>query len=82
MNPVRSKAPEATAAHVVRTSNGVKEIEVEAKSAREAVAIALKKLRAKKDEAEIRILREETKGLFGMEGSRKAKVKVMIKKRK
>lgn len=59
----------------------MKEVEVEAKSSREAVAIALKKLRAKRDEVEIRVLREETKGLFGMEGSKKAKVKVAVKRK-
>lgn len=58
----------------------MKEIEVEGKSAKEAIEIALKKLRAKKDEVEIRILREEHKGLFGMEGLERAKVKVILKK--
>ena len=59
----------------------MKEIEIEARSPRDAVAIALKKLRVKKDEVEIRILCEETKGLFGMEGSKKAKVKVKIQRK-
>ncbi len=57
-----------------------KEIEIEAKSAQEAIAIALKKLRANKHEVEVKILNEETKGLFGMEGSKKARVKVKVKK--
>ena len=57
-----------------------KEIEIEAKSAQEAIAIALKKLRANKHEVEVKILNEETKGLFGMEGSKKAMVKVKVKK--
>ena len=60
----------------------IKEIEVEGKSAKEAIETALEKLRAKRDEVEIKILREEHKGLFGMEGSEKAKVKVILKKRK
>jgi len=60
----------------------MKEIEVEAKSAKEAIEIALKKLGAKKEDVEIKILREEHKGLFGMEGSESAKVKVILKKRK
>ena len=60
----------------------MKEIEVEGKSAKEAIAIALKKLRAKKNEVEVRILREEHKGLFGMEGPEGAKVKVILKKGK
>ena len=60
----------------------MKEVEVEGKSAKEAIEIALKKLRARKDEVEVKILREEHKGLFGMEGSESAKVKVILKKRK
>ncbi len=56
-------------------------IEVEAKSPQEAIAIALKKLGAKKNEVEVKILNEENKGLFGMEGSKKAKVKVRLKGR-
>jgi len=59
-----------------------KEIEVEASSPREAIAIALEKLGAKRDKIEIKILKEETKGLFGMQGTKQAKVKVTIKKRK
>jgi len=60
----------------------MKEVEAEGKSAKEAIEIALKKLRAKKDEVEVRILREEHKGLFGMEGSQKAKIKVILKNQK
>ena len=58
-----------------------KEIEVEAKTTQEAIAIALKKLNAKRDEVEIKILEEGTKGLFGMEGLKRAKVKVRIKEK-
>ena len=60
----------------------MKKIEVEAKSAKEAIEIALKKLGAKKENVEIRILREENRGLFGMEGSQRAKVKAILKKKK
>ena len=60
----------------------MKEIEVEGKTAKEAIALALKKLRAKRDEVDIKILREEHKGLFGMEGSERAKVKVILKNQK
>lgn len=59
-----------------------KEIEVEAKSSKEAIAIALKKLGAKRNEVQVKILNEENKGLFGMEGSKRAKVKVIMKGRK
>jgi len=60
----------------------VKEIEIQAKTIEEAIEIALKKLEARKDDVEIKILKEETKGLFGMEGSNKARVKVTIKGKK
>jgi predicted RNA-binding protein Jag len=52
------------------------EIEVEAKTAQEAIKIALAKLSAKKAEVEISILREENKGLFSMQGIKLAKVRV------
>jgi len=54
-------------------------IEVEAKTTKEAIQIALKKLNITKDKAKIEILREEHKGLFGMEGAELAKVKVTVK---
>ena len=57
-------------------------IEVEAKTIQEAIAIALGKLGAKREDVDIRILREENKGLFGMEGAEQAKVKVIVKKNK
>lgn len=59
-----------------------KEIEVEAKSPQDAISIALKKLGVKRNEVEVKILNEENKGLFGMAGSKRAKVKVIIKGRK
>ena len=52
------------------------EIEVEAKTAQEAIKIALSKLKVKKSEAEIFVLREENKGLFSMQGTKLAKVRV------
>jgi len=59
----------------------MKEIEVEAGSAKEAIKVALKKLGVKKNEVEIKILEEETKGLFGMKGSKGARVKVTMKRK-
>ena len=57
-----------------------KGIEVEAKTTKEAITIALAKLKAKKEDVEIKILREEHKGLFGMEGAEPAKIKATLKK--
>ncbi len=60
----------------------MKEIEVQAKTAEEAIEIALEKLGAQKDDVEIKILSEEAKGLFGREGAKQAKVKVIVKDKK
>jgi spoIIIJ-associated protein len=59
-----------------------KSIEIEAKTTKEAIKIALRELRADREDVDIRILREEHKGLFGMEGAELAKVKVALKKAK
>ena len=61
-----------------------KSIEIEAKTTQEAISAGLLKLKAKREDVEIRILREEHKGLFGMEGAELAKIKVTLltKKRK
>jgi len=58
-----------------------KTIEVEAKTTKEAIAAALKDLNVRKEDVDIKILREENKGLFGMEGAELAKIKVSIKKK-
>jgi len=55
-------------------------IEVEGKTTREAINIALKQLGVTKDKVNIRVLSEEHKGLFGMHGHKLAKVKVTLKK--
>ena len=52
------------------------EIEAEAKTAQEAIKIALSKLGLKKTEVQISVLREENKGLFSMQGTKLAKVRV------
>jgi len=52
------------------------EIEVEANTAQEAIRIGLSKLNTKKTEVEITVLREENKGLFSMQGTKTAKVRV------
>ena len=57
-----------------------KSIEVEGKTTREAIEKALRELHVTKDEVNIKILSEEHKGLFGMEGHKLAKVKVILKK--
>lgn len=54
-------------------------IEVEGKTAQEAIEKALKQLGLSKDKVKIEILTEEEKGLFGMPGAKQAKVRVTIK---
>lgn len=56
-----------------------KGIEVEGKTTREAIQKALRILGVTKDKVDIKILCEESKGLFGMEGQKLAKVKVTLK---
>lgn len=67
-----------------RPSNSKQEnaIEVEAKTATEAIKIALQKLGLDSTEVDVRVLREENKGLFSMHGSKLAKVRVTKKLRK
>lgn len=63
-------------------ANNLKSIEVEGKTPTEAIEKALVLLKALRSEVRIRILSEEQRGLFGMEGSKPAKVKVTLLKRK
>ncbi len=58
------------------------EIEIEAKTAQDAIKIALSKLKADRSEVDVRVLREEHKGLFSMNGSKLAKVRVRKKLQK
>jgi spoIIIJ-associated protein len=58
------------------------EIEVEAVTIEEAIRKALKMLKANKDQVTITVLKEECKGLFGMEGADLAKIKVTLKPQK
>jgi len=60
----------------------INEVEVEAKTAPEAIKIALLKLGVTKSEVDIQVLREENRGLFSMHGSSLAKVRVKKKLRK
>ncbi|MFH1782021.1 MAG: Jag N-terminal domain-containing protein [Candidatus Omnitrophota bacterium] len=55
------------------------ELEVEASTAQEAIRIALTELKAEKSQVDIRVLREENKGLFSMHGAKLAKVNVKKK---
>ncbi|MFQ5681453.1 MAG: Jag N-terminal domain-containing protein [Candidatus Omnitrophota bacterium] len=55
-------------------------IEIEGKTVEEAIKKGLKQLCLKRDEVQVKIIYEETKGLFGMPGAKPAKIKVMPNK--
>ncbi len=57
-------------------------IEVEAPTVEDAIKKALNILHAQKKEVSIKVLKEEHKGLFGMEGAEPAKIRVTIKQDK
>ncbi|MEA3488734.1 MAG: Jag N-terminal domain-containing protein [Candidatus Omnitrophota bacterium] len=65
--------------HAGRAGHGKKIIEVEAVTIEEAIRKALKTLHVKKQEVIIDVLKEEHKGLFGMQGAHQAKIRVTIK---
>ena len=56
-----------------------KSIEVEGRSVEEAIQRALETLGVSRDEVTVKIVCEEKKGLFGMEGAKPAKIKVSLK---
>jgi predicted RNA-binding protein Jag len=57
-------------------------IAVEAITVTEAIKKALKELHAHKKDVTIKVLKEEHKGLFGMEGAELAKIQVTLKDKK
>jgi spoIIIJ-associated protein len=65
-----------------RHQNELTTVDVEGKTAEEAIEKALLILKAGRKEVKVRILAEEQRGLFGMEGARPAKVRVALLKKK
>ena len=59
--------------------NRIKAIEIEASTVEIAIKKSLKTLDAKKNEVDIEVLKEEHKGLFGMEGAELAKIRATLK---
>ncbi|NCU33367.1 MAG: hypothetical protein EOM23_10680 [Candidatus Moranbacteria bacterium] len=53
----------------------------EGKNVEEAIQAALSDLKLSRDQVQIKIVCEESKGLFGMNGLKPAKIKVLLKKR-
>ncbi len=56
-----------------------KGIEIEGNDVEDAIKKALEKLKVSRDEIQIKVVCEEKKGLFGMEGAKRAKIKVFLK---
>ncbi len=59
-----------------------KGIEIEGITVEEAIKKALQALNVSRDAIVVRIVCEEQKGLFGMEGAKPAKIKVTLKEKK
>ena len=60
-------------------NNFSKSIEVEGATVEDAIKKALDILNVSREEVVIKIVCEEQKGLFGMEGAKPAKIKVSLK---
>lgn len=58
----------------------MKELEISGKNIEEAISLGLAQLNCTKDDVDIKILDEGTKGLFGLMGSKPAKVLLTLKK--
>ena len=56
-----------------------KSIEVEGSTVEEAIKKALEFLNVSREEVTVKIVCEEKKGLFGMEGAKPAKIKASLK---
>ncbi len=56
-----------------------KELEISGKNIEEAISLGLEQLKCTKDDVEIKILDEGTKGLFGLMGAKPAKVLLTLK---
>ncbi|MCB9747098.1 MAG: Jag N-terminal domain-containing protein [Candidatus Omnitrophica bacterium] len=59
----------------------VKGIEVEGSTVEEAIQKAMEMLNLSRDEINVKVVCEEKKGLFGMEGAKPAKIKVTLKEK-
>lgn len=63
-------------------SDELKSIEIEARTPEEAIEKALAILKVDREQVKIKILSEEERGLFGMEGAHLAKIRVTMCKKK
>ena len=56
-----------------------KSFEFEGSTVEDAIHKAIKELKMSRDSLDVKVVCEEKKGLFGMEGAKLAKIKVTIK---
>ena len=56
-----------------------KNFEFEGRTVEEAIKKAIKALKVSREQFDVKIVCEEKRGLFGMEGAKPAKIKVTIK---
>lgn len=61
--------------------NSKKSLEVEGCTVEEAIRRALEILNVSREDITFKVVCEEKKGLFGMEGAKPAKIKVALKKK-
>ena len=59
-----------------------KSVEIEGSTVEDAIKKALELFKVSRDEIEVKVVCEEKKGLFGMEGAKPAKIKVSLKQKK
>ena len=62
--------------------NKTNSIEVEGSTVEDAIKKALELLNVSRDAVNIKVVSEEQRGLFGMEGAKPAKIKVSLKSKK
>lgn len=59
-----------------------KSIEVEGSNVEDAISKALAQLKVSREDISVKVVSEEQKGLFGMQGAKPAKIIVTIKQKK
>jgi spoIIIJ-associated protein len=63
-------------------SDKPKDYEFEGGTVEEAIMNALNALKVSRETIKVKVLSEEQRGLFGMEGAKPAKIRVIIKEKK
>ncbi|MCR4336643.1 MAG: Jag N-terminal domain-containing protein [Candidatus Omnitrophica bacterium] len=63
----------------IKMKKQAKSVEVEGGTVEEAIKKALDILKVSREDIHVKVVCEEQKGLFGMEGAKLAKIKVTIK---